>query len=601
MESCLLFTSGYAANVGAISALAGPGETVLSDALNHASIVDGCRLSRAEVVVLPHLDVAALERALAAGSGVRWVVTESYFSMDGDSPDLVRMREICDAHGAALIVDEAHALGVFGPEGRGLCAAQDVVPDLLIGGMGKALGMQGGFVAGSALYRGWLWNRARSFVFSTATSPLLCDIVRQRVEYVREASLARTRLAELERQLASALAAIGVATPAGRHGPLFPIVLGSEHAAVAGATRALEHGVLCHPIRPPTVPRGLSRLRVTLRADLFDADVEKIAGALGAAWKERTLDDRAGPSTTESQSADPLPQRDRGGTAPTNVFSETASPAEHSLGDRGSGRPSPVLPPTQPEAPPREPGTQRASPVRAGVAPTARRWIVLGTGTGVGKTYVARALVRAIASRGQAVAGLKPVETGIIPQSASDAAELAALAFGVRLPCPHPLYGFTDPVTPARAARAQGTAIEVRRIAAWAATVVATSGEPADLVIETAGGVFSPLSDRDTNFELAAAFETATWVLVAPNRLGVLHDVSSALQAMSARGRSPDWIVLSATATPDPSTDSNREELGRLYAMPPIIELARHDERPLRALLADTQASTHGDGRPPRS
>jgi 8-amino-7-oxononanoate synthase len=283
-EAALVFSSGYAANVGALSGLAGPGETILSDALNHASIIDGCRLSRANVVVLPHADSSALERALADTSGVRWVATESYFSMDGDCPDLVQMRRLCDAAGAALLVDEAHALGVFGPEGRGLCAEAGVTPDILVGGMGKGLGVQGGFVACSHMFRDWLWNRARSFVFSTAPSPLLCEIALEQLTLLREADDARRRLGSLERRFESALGLGGVERGPARRGPIFPIEFGTEAAVMAAARSAEQRGVLCQPIRPPTVPVGRSRLRVTLRADMTEADVDELAAAVIEAW-----------------------------------------------------------------------------------------------------------------------------------------------------------------------------------------------------------------------------------------------------------------------------------------------------------------------------
>src|SRR5262249_14986618 len=153
-------------------ALARPGDVVVSDALNHASLIDGARLSRAEVAVVPHADVGAIDRALAGRAGRRaWVLVESYYSMDADGHDLAALRHVCDEHGAALVIDEAHALGVLGPEGRGLAAAAGVRADVLVGTLGKAFGAQGAFVAGRAELRDWLWNRARSFVFSTGISP----------------------------------------------------------------------------------------------------------------------------------------------------------------------------------------------------------------------------------------------------------------------------------------------------------------------------------------------------------------------------------------------------------------------------------------------
>jgi 8-amino-7-oxononanoate synthase len=614
-EDCLLFSSGYAANVGAISALAGPGETILSDSLNHASIIDGCRLSRAQTIVLPHRDVEALDRALAAGHGVRWVVTESYFGMDGDSPDLGALRRVCDTHGAALLVDEAHAIGVFGAQGRGLCAALDARPDLLVGGMGKALGVHGGFVACSKVYREWLWNRARSFVFSTAPSPLLCSLALDRVGQVRGAEPERARLRELERRLAAQLTAAGVETPPGRHGPLFPIVLGTENAVLSGARRARDLGVLCHPIRPPTVPRGASRLRVTLRADMSDDDVDTLAKALVSAWAERkfdadspvAFDGRLGP-----QGGDAVPASSSTEAATAELDNATVLEADGEAArveqrrERSAGAPAPAdrRSPYQGRGPAAYDGRSAPAalaPARAareitdradargewtlGERTPSRRWVVLGTGTGVGKTFVAQALVRALAATNAPVAGLKPVETGLTPGIAGDADTLGALAFHVKLPSPHPLYGFADPVTPSRAARAQGVAIDLDHIAHWIRSAVATTERASHLVIETAGAVFSPLSDEQTNFDLSIALDPATWLLVAPNRLGVLHDVTSALLAMTALGRRPDWIILSAPDAPDTSTSSNRNELSRLQSMPPIIELPRNDARPLEALL----------------
>ncbi|HHH10665.1 MAG TPA: aminotransferase class I/II-fold pyridoxal phosphate-dependent enzyme, partial [Sorangium sp.] len=149
LPAALVFTSGYAANVGLLSAIAGAGDVIVSDALNHASIIDGCRLSRAQVVVVPHLDCGAVEAALKQHTGARrrFVVTESYFSMDGDCAELAALRRMCDEYGAALLVDEAHALGVFGAGGRGCCARAGVKPDALMGTLGKSLGSQGAFVA----------------------------------------------------------------------------------------------------------------------------------------------------------------------------------------------------------------------------------------------------------------------------------------------------------------------------------------------------------------------------------------------------------------------------------------------------------------------
>jgi dethiobiotin synthetase len=184
------------------------------------------------------------------------------------------------------------------------------------------------------------------------------------------------------------------------------------------------------------------------------------------------------------------------------------------------------------------------------------------------------------------VAGLKPVETGIPPGPlrTGDAFQLSAASSGVDLPRAHPLYSFSEPLTPARAARRVGAVIELDAIRRWVESVAAHASADASLVIETAGGVFSPLSDDATNFHLACSLDPATWILVAPDRLGVLHDVGSCLLAMIALGRSPDCIVLSAPEHADASTGTNREELLRNPKMPPILTLSRGDITPLHVL-----------------
>jgi 8-amino-7-oxononanoate synthase len=278
-EAALLFSSGFVANVATVAALVGPDDVVFSDALNHASLIDGCRLSGARVQVFRHLDVEALARALADAGGMRrrWVVTESYFSMDGDSPDLAAYRTLCDRSDAALVVDEAHALGVFGPAGRGVCAASGVRADVLIGTAGKALGLQGAFVAGSRELREWLWNRGRGFVFSTGMSPALAEALRIRVARARADDAGRVRLFDAARRIREALAPHGVG---GGVGPIVPWLLGGVNRALAVAESLRGDGVLVHAIRPPTVAAGGARLRFTARANLTDGDLARLASAL---------------------------------------------------------------------------------------------------------------------------------------------------------------------------------------------------------------------------------------------------------------------------------------------------------------------------------
>ena len=277
--SALLFASGYSANVGVMSSLPQAADLILSDELNHASIIDGCRLSKAEVRVFPHLDVRQLEATLQEESPRRrcWVVTESYFSMDGDSPDLGRVRALCDTHRAPLIVDEAHAIGVFGPEGSGLCRQSGLKPDVMIGTFGKAIGSQGSFVCADPVVREWLWNRARSFVYSTATSPLLADLTLINVERARRDDAARARLNEISVRFRERLRASGVTVMKSSHGPIVPVVMGAADRAVAACEHLLSRGILVQAIRPPTVAKGSSRLRVTLNSGMTDAQLERLA------------------------------------------------------------------------------------------------------------------------------------------------------------------------------------------------------------------------------------------------------------------------------------------------------------------------------------
>lgn len=604
-EACLLFSSGYAANVGALSSLVGPGETVISDALNHASIIDGCRLSRAQTVVVPHANTSAVERALADTHGVRWVVVESYYSMDADTPNLRALRELCDRHDAALIVDEAHAIGVFGPRGRGLCAELGVAPDVLVGGLGKAIGGHGGFVATSQLYRDWLWNRARSMVFSTGTSPVLGALTRERLRAIQSADEERALLQSLNELLEKRLIAGGVQLPSGRRGPIFPIPFGTEAAVLRAAALTADAGVVCQPIRPPTVPPGGSRLRVSLRASMTTADVNHIGDALIGAWAA-TQHERTSPATNSGRAHVPPPSVNsliRGAAGALGVPAIVPQSAPNL--DASQARSMTALAPladgpvgTWEHSPAAAgPGDTRAAPLSDperrpstdGDTREPRRCVVLGTGTGVGKTYVSRALVRLYAQRAVPVAGLKPVETGLaVPDSdlLSDSAVLERTSFHVKHPSPHPLYGFRDPVTPALAARREANPIELASIEAWIAeTASLEPGSPPYLVVETAGGVFSPLSDTLTNLDLAHATGAGLWVLVASDRLGVLHDVASTLHAMRHHGRRPDYLVLSAPEVPDASTTTNAQELRRMTGMPPIIELPRNDIDALAPLL----------------
>jgi 8-amino-7-oxononanoate synthase len=283
LPCALLFSSGYAANVGALQALFGPGDYIFSDALNHASLIDGCRLSRASVSVYPHGDLAALEQLLRArpASARAVIVTESVFSMDGDLADLVALRTLADANDAALFVDEAHALGVFGPGGAGLSAALGVVPDVLVGTLGKAFGTAGAFVAGGASVIQLIENRARSYVFSTAPAPSLAAAAITAVALVQRADERRATLLRHAQRLRTALRALDYTVLEGES-PIVPVLLGEPARAVALAGALREHGCFVQAIRPPTVPRGTSRLRVVPMATHSEAQIERAIEAFVA-------------------------------------------------------------------------------------------------------------------------------------------------------------------------------------------------------------------------------------------------------------------------------------------------------------------------------
>ncbi|RKG84335.1 8-amino-7-oxononanoate synthase [Corallococcus terminator] len=266
-EAVRLFNSGYAANTGILPALVGPGDAVFSDALNHASLVDGCRLSRARVVVYPHADAGALARALADTPARRkLVVTDSVFSMDGDVAPLRELVEACEAHGAALMVDEAHATGVLGPRGAGLCEAlglEDRV-DLRMGTLSKALGGLGAYVATSRAVADLLVSRARPFVYSTALPAALCAAAACAVDLVEHDPTLRERLWGHVHRFTAGLRVLGL--PAEARSAIFPVILGEPARAMDAAKRLREAGLLVKAIRPPTVPEGTSRLRFCLSA-----------------------------------------------------------------------------------------------------------------------------------------------------------------------------------------------------------------------------------------------------------------------------------------------------------------------------------------------
>ena len=281
-----LFNTGYAANVGVLTSLVGAGDVVFSDSLNHASIIDGCRLSRAEVVIVPHGELAALEVGLAAHPGRRrLVVSESLFSMDGDLADVEALAAMCKRHDAGLLLDEAHAVGVLGPEGRGLAAELGVVPDVVVGTFGKALGSFGAFAATTRAIADLLWNRARPLVFSTGLPPCVPAASRAALEVARGSDGDRRRrtLAAHARRLRSLVRRAGGAPTS----PIAPIVIGDDRQVMQCTEMLLASGLFVQGIRPPTVPVGTARLRVGLSAAHSVGQVEELGHALDDALRHK--------------------------------------------------------------------------------------------------------------------------------------------------------------------------------------------------------------------------------------------------------------------------------------------------------------------------
>ncbi|MGB5351174.1 MAG: 8-amino-7-oxononanoate synthase [Polyangiales bacterium] len=263
--SAALFSTGYAANLGTIQALVGPGDLVFSDALNHASLIDGCRLSRAEIHVYAHRSPGDLESLLGrhrARGRRALVVTDSLFSMDGVIAPIQEIARLARAFDAGLLVDEAHALGVLGPNGRGVAAAAGVKPDLCIGTLGKSFGVAGAFVAASEPTIALIRNRARSFVYSTAPPPMLARAAIAALELVRNAGDARRTLLAHAGALRAGLRDSGFDVPDGES-QILPVLIGDNARTMQLSAELLNRGIFVQGIRPPTVAPGTARLRLT--------------------------------------------------------------------------------------------------------------------------------------------------------------------------------------------------------------------------------------------------------------------------------------------------------------------------------------------------
>jgi 8-amino-7-oxononanoate synthase len=282
-EDAIVFPTGFAANAGTIPCLVGRGDAIFSDALNHASIIDGCRLSGATIHVYRHRDVDHLRELLdeTKFTARRLIVTESLFSMDGDLAPLTQLAEIAAEHSAMLMVDEAHATGVFGKSGRGLCEQIGVENGVHVhlGTFSKALGSVGGFVAGSAQLVEWLRNRARTYMFSTAAPAVAAVATRRALAIASSDQDRREGLLELSKRTRDALRSHGFDIGASES-QIVPVILGDARRAVAASAELREMGFFVPAIRPPSVPDGQSRLRISLTALHTSQHVDDLIAAL---------------------------------------------------------------------------------------------------------------------------------------------------------------------------------------------------------------------------------------------------------------------------------------------------------------------------------
>ncbi len=281
-EAALVFPSGYQTNVGVLSILGRKGDAIFSDELNHASIIDGCRLSHAKTAIFRHCDVAHLEELLAATptDGRKIIVSDSVFSMDGDFAPLAELSTLAKQHGALLVIDEAHAIGVFG-EGGGLCKERGINADIIVGTMSKSLGGGGGFAAGSDTFRRLLVNKARSFIFSTGLAPGCVGSALAAIDAVQSSPDMGKELLALSHRFRAILREQNFEVLDGET-QIIPIMVGDNEKAVDMAGPCLEQGVLVTAIRPPTVPRGTARLRLSVTLAHTESDFQRAAKVLAA-------------------------------------------------------------------------------------------------------------------------------------------------------------------------------------------------------------------------------------------------------------------------------------------------------------------------------
>ncbi|MEW8988060.1 MAG: aminotransferase class I/II-fold pyridoxal phosphate-dependent enzyme, partial [Bacillus sp. (in: firmicutes)] len=289
-EAALLFSSGYLANVGVLSAIPEEGDVILSDKLNHASLIDGCRLSKAETVVYQHVDMEDLEEKLSEAQSYnhRFIVTDGVFSMDGNIAPLDKIMALAKRYNAFVIVDDAHATGVLGENGRGTSEYFNLRPDIVIGTLSKAVGTEGGFVCGSQVLIDFLRNHSRTFIFQTAMAPAICAASYAAIEIIETSGDKRQRLLAKSEQIRKSLKVLGFSLK-GEDTPIIPVIIGDPSAAELFGKRLQAEGIFAPAIRPPTVEWSESRIRLTVTADHSSEQIEYLLKSFEKIGKELSV------------------------------------------------------------------------------------------------------------------------------------------------------------------------------------------------------------------------------------------------------------------------------------------------------------------------
>ena len=281
-EACLAFPTGYMANLAAVSALVGEEDVILCDRLNHASLIDASRASKAKFLVYEHLNLEDLKKQLEKTKDYRrrLVVTESLFSMDGDLVPLKKFMDLTHEYDAMVLVDDAHGTGVLGPNGEGITHHFPLkhFPSVVVGTYSKALGSMGGFVCGPKIFIEYLLNKARTFIYTTGLAPAVCGASLGAFEVLHEEPKRVEKLWENAKKIREGLRALGHESPRGA-GPIMPVIVGENEEAIKMSEKLLEEGILVVAIRPPTVPKGTARLRLSVSAAHTDENIEQLLNA----------------------------------------------------------------------------------------------------------------------------------------------------------------------------------------------------------------------------------------------------------------------------------------------------------------------------------